>query len=137
MANLLNAQISAAVASGTPGVSPVVFTGAPRNVTAQANFTAGTGGTSVSAFLQTSLDGGNTWTDIANFTFTTSSARKVLNFSSQTPVTTPITATNGGMAANTAQDGVLGPKFQVIYGSTGTYVGASLSIDIQSDQLRA
>lgn len=136
MANLLNAQITAAVSAGTPG-GLLQLMAAPRNLTVQANFTPGTGGTSVTAYLQTSLDGGTTWADIACFAFTTAAARKALNFSSQTPVTSQVTLTNGSMTANTAQDGLLGAKFQVIYGSVGTYAGASLTIDVQCDELRA
>lgn len=42
------------------------------------------------------------------------------------------------MTANTAQDGVLGPKFRVKYQSTGTYAGGTtIEIDVASDQLPA
>jgi hypothetical protein len=45
----------------------------------QANFTFGSGGATVSAWVQTTFDGGATWVDAANFSFTTASAIKVFN----------------------------------------------------------
>lgn len=123
------AAISSAVVSGTLQLSA-----APRNLTVQANFIYGSGGTTVDAYLQTSLDGGTTWTDIANFHFTTASARKIINLNSQTPETTQITPTDGSMTANTAQDGILGLMFRVKYQSSGTYAGTTtLRIDVAND----
>lgn len=132
--NLLNLPaISAAIASTvTPAVK---FSAPPRSLAIQANFAYGSGGTSVDGYVQTSLDGGTTWIDIAQFHFTTSSARFVYNLNSQTPVTTEYTATDGSLAANTAKDGILGPQYRAKYQSSGTYAGAtSLSIDIACDQ---
>jgi hypothetical protein len=135
MANLLNVALTAAVAPGT-ATNPVPVNAQPRSVTIQANFTYGSGGTSVTAYVQTSLDLGSTWIDIACFSFTTSSARKVFNLTSRTPQTTELTPTDGSMTADTSQDGLLGSKFRVKYGSVGTYAGGTvLAIDIQSDQL--
>lgn len=109
---------------------------APRNLTAQATFTYGSGGTTVDAYLQTSLDGGLTWADIANFHFTTASATKIINLNAQTPETTQITPTDGSITANTAQDGVLGPLFRVKYKSSGTYGGTTvLRVDVTTDQV--
>lgn len=131
--NLLTVAIAGAIATTTTG--PVKFGAPPRSLAVQANFAYGSGGTTVDAFLQTSLDGGATWTDVAQFHFTTSAARELFNLNSQTPVTTQYAATDGSLTSNTAKDGVLGPQFRVKYASTGTYAGAtSLSIDIACDQ---
>jgi hypothetical protein len=111
--------------------------GAPRNLTVQANFAGGTSGSSVDAYVQTTLDGGNTWTDICNFHFTTSSARKVFNLSAATPVTSIATPSDGALSANSAQDGVLGPQFRTKYQSSGTYSSTSLRIDVASIDLPA
>ncbi len=134
--NLLTLPLTTAIATAL--VTPTFgLNGPPRNLTLQGNFTYGSGGTSVDAYVQTSLDGGATWCDIANFHFTTSSARKIVNLNSQTPETTQVTPTEGSMTANTAQDGVLGPIFRVKYQSSGTYAGTtSLSIDLAADQFR-
>lgn len=119
---------TALVAAAGP---PAQLQTAPRNLTVQATFTYGSGGTSADAWLQTSLDGGLTWTDIANFHFTTASARKVVNLSGATPVTSQVTPTDGAMAANTVQDGLIGPDLRVKYASAGTYgAGTALRVDI-------
>ena len=135
--NLLPATTITTAISPAQVSSVIKLNGAPRNLTAQFNFTYGSGGTTADAYLQTSLDGGLTWTDIANFHVTTSSARKIINLNSQTAETTQITPTDGSMTSNTAQDGVLGPQLRVKYQSTGTYAGGTtLQIDIAADQLQ-
>lgn len=133
--NLLNLpSITSAIASGTlAGVEKLL--GAPRNLTLQANFVYGSGGTTVDAYVQTSVDGGNTWVDVCNFHFTTSSQRFLFNLNAQTPVTTEYTATDGSLSSNTSKDGILGSQLRVKYQSTGTYSGTSLSVDATSDQL--
>lgn len=125
-----------AAAIGTPAVSSTVtLNGAPRNLTVQANFTYGSGGTTVDAWVQSSIDGGASWTDIAQFHFATASARKAYNLSAATPVTTQASPSDGTLAANTAVDGLLGPLLRVKYASSGTYAGTALRIDIGSIDL--
>jgi hypothetical protein len=133
--NLLT-QKAIGAAIGLTVTTPVKFVVAPRNVCVQANFTYDSGGTTVDAWVQTSLDNGATWTDIAQFHFTTAAGRFVYNLNSQTPVTAEYTPTDGTLAANTSKDGVLGNQLRVKYQTTGIYGGASLlSIDMQSDQV--
>src|SRR5947207_2214902 len=43
----------------------------PTTMTIQGTFTYGSGGTSTDAYIQTSIDGGGTWADVANFHFLT------------------------------------------------------------------
>lgn len=92
----------------------------------EARFAYGSGGTSVDVYIQTSLDQGSTWIDVAQFRFTTASAAKVVNLSGLTPVTTPVTPTDGAMAQNTCQDGILGDRLRAKVVSVGTYAGATL-----------
>jgi hypothetical protein len=109
----------------------------PPSVTVQCNFTYGSGGTTADAWVQTSLDGGATWVDIANCHFTTSTARFAYNLSSLTPVTTEYTPTDGTLSANTAKDGILGPSYRVKYTTTGTYAtSTTLSVDINGVPLQ-
>jgi hypothetical protein len=134
IANLLNAQITTAQALAQQG-GQLLLNDAARSLCAQATFTYGSGGTTVDAYLQTSLDGGLTWIDVAEFHFTTASARYVFNLSSLTPVTTEYTPTSGSLAANTAKDGILGKLFQVQTVTTGTYAGStSLRIDVAAQE---
>lgn len=131
--NLLSLPSITAALPATPG--PVTkFNAPPKNLVIQANFVGASGGTSVDAYVQTSVDGGQTWTDIANFHFLTTPARKLFNLNGRTPVTTQATPTDGSLAANTAVDGLLGPQYRVKYTSVGVYSATSLSIDIACDQ---
>jgi hypothetical protein len=62
--------------------SPIILNnGIFSSAILQANFTFGSGGATVSAFVQTSFDGGETWPDAANFSFTTASAIAIFNLS--------------------------------------------------------
>ena len=93
----------------------------------QGNFTYGSGGTTADAWVQTSLDGGVTFTDIANFHFALVSARFMYNLSSLTlHVTEFTTPTDGTLAANTSVDGILGSLYRVKYTTTGTYAGGTV-----------
>jgi hypothetical protein len=131
--NLLNAAITTAVSAA---LSPVLqfrrqSLDKPRSVVAQANFTYGSGGTTATAWLQTSVDGGATWIDVVNWAFTTSSLRALANLSSLTPITTIYTATDGTLSSNTCKDGIIGEKWRVKYTTTGTYAGGTqLLVDV-------
>jgi hypothetical protein len=99
-----------------------------RSLLLQANFTYGSGGTSVDAYVQSSDDSGLTWYDVAQFHFTTASAIKLYNLTNRTAVTAVATPTDGALASNTSIDGLLGDRLRVKWSSTGTYVGTSLLI---------
>lgn len=134
-ATLLNQTITTAIALAAVPTSTFLLVDAPSSIAVQAKFTYGSGGTTVDAYLQTSIDGGLTWVDIAQFHFTTSSARFLFNLNSQTPVTTEYTATDGTLGANTAKDGIVGPIYQVKLASTGTYAGnTTLAIDVSAQE---
>lgn len=106
-------------------------------VTIQATFTYGSGGTSADTYVQTSFDGGATWTDVANFHFTTASARFIYNLSALTPKTTEVVPTDGAIAANTSVDGVIGPLWRTKTTSVGTYAtSTSLRVDIHTNMGR-
>lgn len=94
-----------------------------QSLTVSLRFAYGSGGTNVKAYLQTSLDGGNTWIDIACVVFGTASEHAVLNFSALTPKTTQVTPSDGAMTDDTALDGILGDRVRLKAISTGTYAG--------------
>lgn len=122
----------------TAQVGPTVkYNRRPDTLNVQGNFTYGSGSaTTANLFVQTSLDGGLTWTDIANLAFTTSSARNIVNLSSRTPVTTAVSAKDGALTTATCQDGVLGPMFRTKLTTTGTYAGGTtIAVDINGDQI--
>jgi hypothetical protein len=127
-AALLNVTVTNAVAL-TPAQVFQLRSGpgvAGLNIQLQGTFTYGSGGTSADAYVQTSLDGGTTWIDVANFHFLLASARFTYNLSSLTPVTTEYTPTDGSIAANTAKDGVIGNLLRVKWVTVGTYAGGTV-----------
>lgn len=88
-----------------------------------ARFLYGSGGTSVAALVQTTLDGGTIWYDIARFDFTTASATKYANLSGLTYKAAGAYAALGSEGQN---DGLLGPMFRAVITSVGTYGGGTL-----------
>ena len=103
-------------------------------LTIQAAFTyVASAATSCDAYIQTSADGGTTWADIANFHFTTASATQIVNVSGLTAVTTPVAITDGTIANNTVQQGILGDRYRVKITSVGTYgAGTTLIVNVQA-----
>lgn len=123
MITILNLNITTSN-SAVAGDAMALPTGS-RAVAIVGKFTYGSGGTKTTAYIQTSLDGGSTWIDIACITFTTSTAKKVVNLSGLTPVTTVYTPTDGSLTDDTCKDGVLGAFLRVKYTTTGTYAGST------------
>lgn len=100
----------------------------------QAVFVYGSGGTSAKAWVQTSIDGGTTWFDIASFAFTTASATRLYSLDT-TAVTSIYTPTDATLTDNTVKNGLLGDKYRVKYTTTGTYVAAT-SLTISASAIR-
>jgi hypothetical protein len=92
----------------------------------QMRFAYGSGGTKTNVYVQTSLDQGATWFDIANIAFTTSSGVDVVNLSALVAVTTPVAPVNLALADNTTLNGVIGDRLRAVVVSTGTYSGQTL-----------
>lgn len=93
-------------------------------VTLSARLAYGSGGTSCYALVETSLDQGVTWVQIARFDFTTSGLQKVLTVSGLTPRLSAASA--GSLSADTALDGTLGDRLRATVVSTGTYAGSTV-----------
>lgn len=93
---------------------------------AQVRLVYGSGGTSVKAYLQTTIDEATTPVDIACVVFGTASEVAVLNFSALTPKTTQVTPGDATLTDDTAVDGILGDRFRLKVVSTGTYAGSTV-----------
>ena len=101
--------------------------GGIAGLTIEANFTAGTGGTSVIAVVRTAL-GDDNWIEIARFDFATTSVMKVCNLSGLDTVAVSTVALLG---ANAVLNGILGDRFQAYLTTTGTYASnAAIAIRI-------
>jgi hypothetical protein len=116
----ITAPLTAAV---TPAVQAAPYR--PQSLAIYAVFTYGSGGTTFSVWIQTSLDGGQTWVDIANVSGTTASLKSIVNLSALTAVTTTPAITDGTLASNTTLNGVLGTLYRVKVTTTGVYAGGT------------
>lgn len=114
----------------------------PSTLTVQANFVYGSGGLTASVWLQTSLDGGSTWTDVALLSFTTSSARLIQSLTSAYvtgQAATGLVPTDGAMTSTPGfVQGVFGNLWRVKFTTTGTYAGGTtLRVDVVGNGLTA
>jgi hypothetical protein len=135
MAALLNVPVTTAVTAQVGPVLQVRSRNAawPTLITLQGTLTYTSGGTTATAWVQTSLDGGLTWNDLAAFGFATAAKRTVFNLNT-VPVNTIIAQitsfTDGTLTADTAiAVPFFGSDFRVKYTTTGTYVGTVLRVD--------
>ncbi len=110
----------------TGSVQPVVMSGlyGMKSLTVEANFTYGSGGTTVKVWIQTSLDGGTNWIDVINFAFTTASGRKVSTIGID-GTATAVVPTDAGLADDAIVDGILGDMIRAKITTTGTYADST------------
>ncbi len=96
-----------------------------KQLSVEANFVYGSAGTTVDVWLQTSLDGGSNWIDIAQFAFLTTSLRKVhtVVIPAVVATRTNVTPLDGTLGDNLIQDGILGDRIRAKLTTTGTYAG--------------
>ncbi len=96
-----------------------------KQLSVEANFVYGSDGTTVDVWIQTSLDGGSNWIDIAQFAFLTTSLRKVhtVVIPAVVATRTNVTPLDGTLGDNLIQDGILGDMIRAKLTTTGTYAG--------------
>jgi hypothetical protein len=126
------ADLAITAALNAVAQTPVVNLEGILAATIEARFAYGSGGTTAKVWVQATLDDGQTWNDIACFAFTTSSAIKIINLSGLTPVTPAVAPSDGAMADNTVQDGILGSAMRAKISTTGTYSNTILSVKISA-----
>lgn len=130
-ATLYTATIGAALTA--IAAAPVIGLTAARYLCLHANFVYAAGGTTVKAWIQTSIDGGLTWFDIANFAFTTASGKKthVICIDPATPYVAGTVPASAALADNTILNGIIGDRLRVLITTTGIYTGATtLAVDV-------
>lgn len=93
--------------------------------TIEANFQYGSGGASVSVLVQTTMDAGTTWRDVARFDFTTSTDVRYATLSGLTPKSNTAYV---ALAAAGVNDGLLGNQLRAVITSVGTYANTTLSV---------
>ncbi len=120
------------ITSGTDGVAYLSGLGDIAAACLQVNFTYGSsGGTSVKIAIETTLDQGTTWIEVARAAFTTASAEKLFNLSALTPKIAAVTP--AALTDDTALDGILGDRWRAKKIVVGTYLGnTSVSVRMQA-----
>lgn len=121
---LLSAQIPAA---GTVVTTEETDLGKVTALNLQCLFTAGSGGTSVKAYVQTRMDATNFF-DIACFAHTTSDLKRYMSCLGISGVAAAVALTDAGLTDNTAINGFLGVAYRIKYVVVGTYTGGSITI---------
>ena len=102
----------------------------PQSLTVHCNFVYGSGGETVDAYVQMSLDGGSKWGDVAECHFTTASLRELYDISSLPSAVSSHIAPDGSLIASATNGGMT--SWRVQYVSTGIYAGGTtLQIDLQ------
>jgi hypothetical protein len=94
----------------------------------EANFQGATAGTSLSAIVATSFDGGTLWRHVARFDWTTTPSVKTVNLSGLTPKGI---ISYADLAVEGVTDGLLGDQLAVYLVSVGAYTNSTLSIRAQ------
>jgi hypothetical protein len=113
-------------AATQPG-QPVANLQGMTALSCQVRFFYGSGGTKTNVYIQSSIDQGQSWFDIANIAFTTSSAAELVNLSGLGAVTTPTPPSNLALSDNTTLNGSMGDRLQAVVVSTGAYAGSTLA----------
>lgn len=104
--------------------TPLTNLGGISRLTLSARLAYGSGGTTIIAVVQTSLNQGTTWIDIARFDFATAGLEKVMNLTTNTSLTSPYTVID--LAAEGGLNNVLGDQLRAVVTSTGTYTGSTV-----------
>src|SRR5262245_1246679 len=103
---LLDTTLTTAVSQNKSAIVPSVSR--INSLVVLARFHYGSGGTTATFWVQTSLNGGQTWVDIMCFAFTTAGATKVSAVHMHTALAAAVTPTDGALADNTIVNGLLG-----------------------------
>ncbi len=125
MLGLLGSDFSITSAGTQTGTPQTGLAGA-NAVSLQVRLSGGASGTKINVYLQTTLDQGQSFFDVANIAFANTPGVQVVNLSALDKLTTVTAPTDGGLADNTVLDGVLGDQLRAKVISTGTYTGGTL-----------
>ena len=122
--------LSASIAASAVFKAGTVFSGlaGTRAMALESFFDYKASGTTVEGYVQTQIDSGSSWVDIAAFVYSAASGYKVFSLD-DTAVTTVYTPTSGGLSANVAKNGIFGHSFRVEYRSFGDH-GSGLKFTI-------
>lgn len=97
---------------------------------AQFKLASPTGGTTIKAYLQTSVDGEATWIDIICFAFGNSAETKISKVQATNALTANTTPSDGALTDDTVLDGVIGDQCRVKYVVAGTFSAGTITLAV-------
>jgi hypothetical protein len=98
----------------------------------------GAGGTSIDAFLQTSIDNGAKWRDVMNLQVLAADVEKADAINKYIAATLVSAASDGALAANTKVNGLFGNKWRVKLIIVGAYAADNFyTLDLHIQKLRS
>lgn len=116
-------------AAGTTATDPVII-GDAAMLEILGIFDYGSGGTTAKYYVQTSLDGGSTWFDIACLAYATADLTKVTVVYGDGYDGTALT--DGSLADNTVMHGLIGDMLRVKQVIAGTYAASDMTLYVQA-----
>lgn len=96
------------------------------SVTVEVDFNWGSGGTTCIFLIDTSLDQGTNWINIARLDFATANDLKVVNLSAAAAAA--VASLTSDLGAEGKRDGILGDRLRCRRTSTGTYANTSAAV---------
>jgi hypothetical protein len=111
------------------GPSAITGIGKIAGLSLVCQFTATGGGGATTVYVETSLDDGSTWYDVAAFGFTTPSAVKYANLDGFAQIA-PTAPTTGTLTADTCKHGLLGDRLRYVVTTTGTAYSSGSKVDV-------
>jgi len=127
---LAASAVPAAVAGDVIAASVMAELANAGHLTVQFTFAYGSGGTTATYWLQTSLDGGASWIDIACVQFTTGSGKQIVNIDAGGYVTPGYVPGDGTLAVGSVVDGILGDRLRIKQTIVGTYADSTIAVDV-------
>jgi len=119
-------QITSALSLFTVVGDVVKNLGNPTGLFVICEMTGGTGGSTITALVQSTLDG-EKWFDVGCFTFTTTPLARTLNLRNDVGITTPATLGTDAMSSDGGINGPIGDSIRFKVKSTGTYSNTSIN----------
>lgn len=99
-------------------------------VTFEAEVVGWTGGSSIQGLIQTSLDGGTTWLDVANFYFTGAGKKfATMSGTAETPSGSAVSTYSALTSSSDGKNvGLIGPQYRGVVTTVGTFSNTTLAM---------
>jgi hypothetical protein len=133
MASLLNVAVPAAGTYTSPVFQLREPAGANPAIMAQATLSYGSGGTSINVYVQSSVDGGGTWSDVISFNQSLPGTHLRQTAAVVQGNSVAADSADAGLAAGTNNPAAFGNWWRVKYVVAGAYAASNLRVDVFSN----